>query len=469
MPAIYRLVLISFLYFALMSYRFYAQQSLLQLEFSSFAIEEREDRFVFKYKSMLADTKLSNDLRVAVLIFIDTSNVLLSGDSLKGELRSLELDLQKWQILDNSEVIVIKGGHPIKGSNYFEFIKSDFEVNDFPIYIMHSVDIPNWKFDNFSKFEYQKNDISGMKVIRYRMEKGSCGKFNFLRPLHDEILQLVKSISSQNTSSKRNVEMGEIKASMDDLGQKINTVTKDVQELKELISKAPASYYRFENSFRFANDFYENSLRLFYHDDDKNNNSHYFSFGLSSGELQGRTEIENYEYQNGSSIYSITGIQEHSQTKFNGVSVGYKNIKDFNGKPLELHIRGGVQFNRIASSKYHWNSGEMDVRGKLEGIGDEIINVPELGFQDNVKLAGVNGENELRRFFGSVDLDATLHYNLEKIDFFLGGGGIVSSKIQPRKTDALIFNGYQSNGLMSTVKPMALTKFYFTLGASLIF
>ncbi len=251
------------------------------------------------------------------------------------------------------------------------------------------------------------------------------------------------------------------------IGNKIGVVETEIKGLKP--KRNMASYYRFENSFRFATDFYENSFRLFYHDDDKNNNYHYFAFGLSEGELQGRTEIENYEYQNGSSIYSMTGVQEHSQTKFNGVSVGYKYIKDFGGEPWELHIRGGVQFNRIASSKYHWSSGEMDVRGKLEGIGDEIINVPELGFQDNVKLAGVNGENEIRRFFGSLDADITLHYNLDKIDIFLGGGGIVSSKIQPRKSDALIFNGQQSNGLMSTVKPMALTKFYFTLGASLIF
>jgi hypothetical protein len=468
MPAIYRLVLIGFLYFGLVSYRCYAQQSLLHLNFSSYSIEERKDRFVFKYNTMLSDTKLSNDLRIVILIFIDTSNVLLSGDSLKAELRSLESNMQRWQLFDNCRVIVIKGDHPIKGSNYLEFINGDFVVNDFPIYLLHSADIPNWKFDNFSKFEYQKNDISGMKVIRYRMEKGSCGKFNFLRPLHDEILQLAKSISNQSTSSKKDVEMGEIKASIDGLGQKINTVTKDLQELKELMPKAAASYYRFENSFRFATDFYENSFRLFYHNDDKNNSPHYFSFGLSMGELQGNTQLENYAYQNGSSKYSISGIREHSLTEFNGLSVGYKHIKEIDG-PFELHTRIGIQLNRIASSSYRWSSGEMDVRGKLEGIGDEIINVPELGFQDNVSLAGINGENELRRFFGSVDLDVTLHCNLDKIDFFLGGGGMASTKMQPIKSDALIFNGQQSNGLMSTVKPIALTKFYITLGASLIF
>jgi hypothetical protein len=58
---------------------------------------------------------------------------------------------------------------------------------------------------------------------------------------------------------------------------------------------------------------------------------------------------------------------------------------------------------------------------------------------------------------------------LEKIDFFLGGGGIVSSKIQPRKSDALIFNGQQSNGLMSTIQPISLNKACVIIGASLIF
>jgi len=468
MSIVYRLVYFIILCCILRSNLCFSQQQLVHVDFSSVSSKEEDDLFVFKYSKLMATGKLKNYPSVAVIIFIDTSNVLLKGDSLRRELKLLESNVRKAELSKNCTVAVVIGRRPRTGNNYFEFLSSDFVVSDYPIYILHNDDIPRLKFDNFSKFEYHDKEVDGMKLIRYRMEKGSCGKFNFLRPLHDEILQLAKSISNQSKSSKQNVETGEIKASIDALGQRISTVTSDLQELKKIITKEPASYYRFENSFRFATDFYENSFRLFYHNDDKNNNPHYFA-GLSEGELQGRTEIENYEYQNGSSIYSMTGVQEHSQTKFNGVSVGYKYIKDFGGEPWELHIRGGVQLNRIASSKYHWSSGEMDVRGKLEGIGDEIINVPELGFQDNVNLAGINGENEIRRFFGSLDADITLHYNLDKIDFFLGGGGIVSSKIQPRKSDALIFNGYQSNGLMSTIQPMNLNKAYISMGASLIF
>lgn len=297
--------------------------------------------------------------------------------------------------------------------------------------------------------------------------------------LYDDINIITDEIDNSTSSQSKNNSLEpvqedslasnirELLSRITKIGNKMDGFSNEMKALRNKINEESALNVRIEPSYRFANNFSETTLRIFYHENDKR--PHYFAFGLSAGELQGRTEIENYEYQNGSSIYSMTGVKEHSQTKFNGLSVGYKYIKDFGGEPWELHIRGGVQFNRIASSKYHWSSGEMDVRGKLEGIGDEIINVPELGFQDNVSLAGINGENELRRFFGSADLDATLHYNLEKIDFFLGGGGIISTKIQPRKTDALIFNGYQSNGLMSTVKPMALTKFYFTLGASLIF
>jgi hypothetical protein len=297
--------------------------------------------------------------------------------------------------------------------------------------------------------------------------------------LYDDINIITDEIDNSTSSYSKNNSLQyvqedslvsnikELLSRMTKIGNRIDGFSNEMKALRNKMNEESALNVRIEPSFRFANNFSETTLRIFYHENDKR--PHYFAFGLSEGELQGRTEIENYEYQNGSSIYSMTGVQEHSQTKFNGVSVGYKYIKDFGGETWELHIRGGVQFNRIASSKYHWSSGEMDVRGKLEGIGDEIINVPELGFQDNVKLAGVNGENEIRRFFGSLDADITLHYNLDKIDIFLGGGGIVSSKIQPRKTDALIFNGYQSNGLMSTVKPMALTKFYFTLGASIIF
>ncbi len=310
-------------------------------------------------------------------------------------------------------------------------------------------------------------------------EKYACITGELFDYLYADINAIMEDIDNSSSSNITNnpkqitqedslaSNIKELLSRMTKIGNKIDGFSNEMKALRNKINEESALNVRIEPSYRFSNNFSENALRFFYHENDKG--PHYFAFGLSAGEMQGNTRLENYKYQNGSSIYAITGVQEHSQTKFNGVSLGYKYIKDFGGEPWELHIRGGVQFNRIASSKYHWNSGEMDVRGKLEGIGDEIINVPELGFQDNVSLVGINGENELRRFFGSADLDATLHYNLEKIDFFLGGGGIISTKIQPRKTDTLIFNGDQSNGLMSTVKPLALTKFYFTLGASLNF
>ncbi len=322
----------------------------------------------------------------------------------------------------------------------------------------------NSKDNNIFKFLFEEVCSSKDPIL---MEEF---KLQVLSPRINEIVEFFKGPSPASSKDDYTKLLNEFNSGFSGIRKDLKDVKDQIKALDDKLKESEDDKFskiRFEPSFRFANNFSEMSYHLFYHDDVKR--SHYFVFGISAGELQGNTSLDNYEYRDGFSTYSISGIQESSLTKFNGLSVGYKHIKDFDGGPLEIHTRIGMQLNRIFSSNYSWSSGEMDVRGKLDGIGDEIINVPELGFQENQILLGVSGENQIKRFFGSVDLDLSLHYNLEKIDFFLGCGGIASTKIQPMKSDALIFNGRQFNGLMSTVQPMSLINAYITLGASIIF
>ncbi len=111
----------------------------------------------------------------------------------------------------------------------------------------------------------------------------------------------------------------------------------------------------------------------------------------------------------------------------------------------------------------------MNVRGKLDGIQDEIINVPELGFQDNISLVGINGDAQLKRLFYSIDLDFAFHYNLERFDFFAGGGLLVSSKIRSQQSDSPIFDGHQYRSLIATKQPISIRSPFISTGMSIIF
>lgn len=472
MSYLFRLKLFSFLILT-NSIVFLGQSGFRTCKMSDLVTSEAQGKRILKYKEDIFET---SEEQVKILIFVDTSNVLLKGGLLLSELDILKEAINSSSLSSKSCFYIIKGQSPRVGGNYFEFPKKDFAISDFPVYILHSSRIENLVFDAYAQFSYVGEYINGKRIIRFLPPESSCGKYNFLRPLHGELIRIAEQLESQPIQTKiaANIDFSNY---LNEMNSGFSGIRKDLKDVKDQIKALDDklkeseddkfSKFRFEPSFRFANNFSEMSYHLFYHDDVKR--SHYFVFGISAGELQGNTRLDNYEYRDGFSTYSISGIQESSLTKFNGLSVGYKHIKDFDGGPLEIHTRIGMQLNRIVSSNYSWSSGEMDVRGKLDGIGDEIINVPELGFQENQILLGVSGENQVKRFFGSVDLDLSLHYNLEKIDFFLGCGGIASTKIQPMKSDALIFNGRQFNGLMSTVQPMSLINAYITLGASIIF
>ena len=134
-------------------------------------------------------------------------------------------------------------------------------------------------------------------------------------------------------------------------------------------------------------------------------------------------------------------------------------------------ISGNVCFgaNSVYSSNYQWTSGTMDIRGKVDGIGDEIINVPDLGYRDGISLVGVQGQSNIKRFFPSASVDAAFHYNLEKVDFFTGVGYTYSSQLKPVHPNALVSDGTHFNSLISTTNPIAIRTPYFSFGASLNF
>ena len=152
-----------------------------------------------------------------------------------------------------------------------------------------------------------------------------------------------------------------------------------------------------------------------------------------------------------------------------GADLGLKYVQSISNSPMSIHLSGGVRGNGITRCSYQWTSGTMDVRGNLQGIGDEIINVPDLGYRDGISLVGVQGQSDIKRFFPSASIDVAFHYNLEKVDFFTGVGYTCSSQLKPVNLDALVSDGTHFNSLISTTNPIAIRTPYFSLGASLNF
>lgn len=466
MSAIYRLISLVFLSGVLLTDNTFGQQSLRKIEFGSVATQKK-DRFVLNYRSIKSAINSDEESSVAVLIFIDSSNVLLSGESLNIELKSLEEDLRKAELSDNCRVFVILGERPRIGNNYFEFLNSDYVVSDYPIYILHSNGIPNWRFDAFSKFEYQKEEVDEMKIIRYRLEKGSCGKNNFLKPLHHEIFDLAKSIAATKASPEKNFDLIELKSTLQELQKDLLDLKQTSKRIEEKISRTETRIFAFESDYKFSSNVVSRSLRMYYHNDVHSSNFLFLGFGASV--FQSDTHLNFLDYSEGASTFCLSEIIEHNNTRYNSICAGYKRMKDLGDSPWEIHFSTAAHFNRIVSSTFQWTSGTMDIRGKVDGIGDEIINVPDLGYRDGISLVGVQGQSNIKRFFPSASIDVAFHYNLEKVDFFSGVGYTYSSLLKPVNPDALVSDGTHFNSLISTTNPIAIRTPYFSLGASLNF
>ncbi len=174
----------------------------------------------------------------------------------------------------------------------------------------------------------------------------------------------------------------------------------------------------------------------------------------------------------------ISNLRERGELFYNSISFfGTYSFSFLSGlfppnapqDPLWISLKGGLAINTIQSSHFSWYSGTMNVRGNFDGIQDEIINVPELGFQDNISLVGINGDAQLKRLFYSIDLDFAIHYNLERFDFFAGGGFLVSSKIKSQESYSPIFDGHQYRSLIVTEQPISIRSPFISAGMSIIF
>ena len=444
-------------------------------QMSDLVVSEAQGKRILKYKEDIFEAEKSSEDQVKILVFIDTSNVLLKGDSLINELRILRNTINASSLTKRSCVYIIKGQSPRVGGNYFEFPKKDFAISDFPVYILHSSRIESLVFDAYAQFSYVGESINGKKVIKFLPPESSCGKYNFLRPLHGELIRVAEQLESQPMQSKiaSNNDfsnyLNEMNSGFGLLREELKKLSKDIQKVNDRFDQGEDYKFRIGASGRIADDFSLYLIEGGYEIKESNEKERLFKLGFESSTYNYHRMIDRIDYQSNNKVIQISDLSENGNMKIASLKFGLEEIWKLRDSDFQIHCGVNFGLNQIKTSDFSWSSGVMNVRGKLTGIDDEIINVPELGFQDGVSLYGINGSAQFNQFFSSVDSDLTIHYNLEKFDFFAGGGYMLSEKIRLAQNNSVLFDGQNYYSLLTVSNPIFIRTPFVTIGMNLIF
>ncbi len=138
-------------------------------------------------------------------------------------------------------------------------------------------------------------------------------------------------------------------------------------------------------------------------------------------------ELTNYWMKNvGKKNITYQDVTEHGWIEFS--QVGF----DFSLRPLnktlsskrEIECSWSIDFTlggmSIDKASYYWSTGTKSVRGYLPGISDELINIPDLGFVENVSVAGQRGDLAISKFSGYLQFGT--HFIIENNRAMLFGG-----------------------------------------------
>jgi hypothetical protein len=471
MSYLFRLKLFSFLILT-NSIVFLGQSGFRTCKMSDLVVSEAQGKRILKYKDDVFET---SEEQVKILIFVDTSNVLLKGGLLLSELDILKEAINSSSLSSKSCFYIIKGQSPRVGGNYFEFPKKDFAISDFPVYILHSSRIENLVFDAYAQFSYVGEYINGKNIIRFLPPESSCGKYNFLRPLHGELIRIAEQLESQPIQTKIvgnndfSNYLNEMNNGFGFLREELKKLSKDIQKVNDRFDQGEDYKFRIGASGRIADDFSAVLIEGCYEIKGSNEKERLFTLGFESSTFNYHRMIDRMDFQSSNKLIQVSDLSERGSLNIGSLKFGLEEIWKLRESDFQIHCGVNFGLNQIKTSDFSWSSGVMNVRGKLIGIEDEIINVPELGFQDGVSLYGINGKAQFNQFFSSVDLDLTIHYNLEKFDFFAGGGYMLSEKIRLAQNNSVLFDGQNYNSLLTITNPLFIRTPFVTIGMNLIF
>jgi hypothetical protein len=315
-------------------------------------------------------------------------------------------------------------------------------------------DHPCFREENL-KYKFQLNQL--VEIIN-QYEKGTYNDYILNAHVATE-----PSVQVQNTDKIEN----QLKSILDSL----QFIRKKISNLKSASTNTNKNwcYISAESKFFSAG----NAVGLKFIIPTKANT--FFYSTLSTLQYNYSLFLDQTQYQWNDKNFSLQNLQENGEIQFQQAGLGIgKNWKLSNNKSSKstgwcMQALVGAQFNYIKHARFNWNNGSANIRGHITGISDEIINVPDLGFQDGLALTGISGNSNFKRFFPSLEGELRIAYHFENISFSGGYGYTYSGKLEGHHPENPIYNGQQANSLTSTLMPMRISTSYFSLSTTLHF
>jgi hypothetical protein len=309
--------------------------------------------------------------------------------------------------------------------------------------------------DSNSKYKYQTTQMADI-IIKY-----NDGFFE---------QYLVAQKNDEPTSDEKNVSLEKMEPILKSILDSIHHLKQQIIITKnQLLKNKDKKFRQIEFQSAISTNKISGNLRCFIPLKSK------LSFYTSLGTHQYSYSLfmDSAQYTWNDKNFSIQNLQESGTVQFQSAGIGigknwsFSNGSKTSGWGLQALIGGNVNF--IKNANYQWTNGSANIRGYINGISDEIINVPDLGFQDGVTLSGMNGNADLKKWFPSMEGEIKLLYQFQNITFAGGVGYTYSAKLAGNHPENPIFNGQQSNSLTTSMMPLRISTSYCSLSTIIHF
>jgi hypothetical protein len=428
----------------------------------------------------------SNNYTSQVVIFINKNNSQFIDGKLETEVTNFINDVVSQCNQTEFIFITYTKNQTIP---YYCFGKS---INDNPIFIQYrKLSRPIELMNYSSEFKVLNNAAPKRTIIHFELNREKCTNKNFIEPFHNSIKEICTHIQEYTIENDFEDEMNDLKSYVQSLqgkmeannqaqqtnnNQQFQSIKSKIEYVEKLLSDKSTDK---KNKIVFSSDFVSDfnnfsSIKMKgYYPMKESKNSSFITTSLGTHLYNYSLFMDGAQYTWNDKNFSIQNLQESGTVQFQSAGIGigknwcFSKGSETSGWGLQALIGGN--FNFIKNATYQWTNGSANIRGYINGISDEIINVPDLGFQDGVTLSGMNGNADLKKRFPSMEGEIKLLYQFQNISFAGGVGYTYSAKLASNHPENPIFSGQQSNSLTTSMMPLRISTSYCSLSTIIHF
>jgi hypothetical protein len=151
----------------------------------------------------------------------------------------------------------------------------------------------------------------------------------------------------------------------------------------------------------------------------------FFPVEFGSGNYKYDCRVPQIVVSNDGKTLIFEDLEENGNLVFNqlGMGIGLKlQLFESSSRSFSLDFSAAYMGGLInwGETNYYWSHGSKDVRGRIDGVEDELINIPELGFQEDVSVIGERGQLNIdsKSFYRNYNLK--LEAGFRKVFFSIG-------------------------------------------------